>query len=156
MGSHFKSDNTHTITDKHALAHILDTCAVRFDFQLLRPFYSLSQPHHVTASNPFPGDSYHSTGGRSKRTMGQANMATINSFSHTCTRVSTLSDLSRIVSQPPPSLLCCPSPPSQHPYSLTLVSLVPVLHLLLPSGHTVLAIRYSSILSTCANHLNTL
>ena len=36
---------------------------------------------------------------------------------------------SRIVAQPPPSLFCCPWPPSHHPSSLTSVYLVPVTHL---------------------------
>ena len=47
--------------------------------------------------------------------------------------LSTLSDLSPIVAQPPPSFLCCLKPPSHHPSSLTSVSLVPVLHWLRPS-----------------------
>ena len=47
--------------------------------------------------------------------------------------LSTLSDLSRIVTQPPPSFLCCLRPPSHHPSSLTSVSLVPVLHRLRPT-----------------------
>ena len=29
---------------------------LNLDFQQLRPFYSLSQPHHVAASLPSPGD----------------------------------------------------------------------------------------------------
>ena len=44
--------------------------------------------------------------------------------------LSTLSDLTSIDAQPPPSFLCCPRPPSHHPSSLTSVSLVPALHLL--------------------------
>ena len=40
----------------------------------------------------------------------------------------TLSDLSRIVTKPPPSFLCCLRPPSHHPSSLTSVPLVAVLH----------------------------
>ena len=48
-------------------------------------------------------------------------------------RLSTLSGLSRIVAQPPPSFLCCLTPPSHHPSSLTSVSLVPVPHWLRPS-----------------------
>ena len=47
--------------------------------------------------------------------------------------LSTLSDLSFIVAQPPLSFLCCPRPPSQNSSSLTSVSLVPALHLLPPS-----------------------
>ena len=40
--------------------------------------------------------------------------------------LSTLSDLSSIVAQPPPSFLCCTRPPEHNPSSLTYVSLVPV------------------------------
>ena len=47
--------------------------------------------------------------------------------------LSTHSYLSCIVVQPPLSFLCCPRQPSPHPSSLTLVYLVPALHLLLPS-----------------------
>ena len=42
------------------------------------------------------------------------------------TGLSTLSGLSRIVAQPPPSFLCCLRPHSPYPSSLTSVSLVPV------------------------------
>ena len=42
--------------------------------------------------------------------------------------LSTLSDFSRIVAQPPPSFLCWLRPPSHNPFSLTSVSLVPVLY----------------------------
>ena len=45
----------------------------------------------------------------------------------------TLSDLSRIVAQPPTSFLCCLRSPSHHPSSVTSVSLVPVLNWLRPS-----------------------
>ena len=68
--------------------------------------------------------------------------------------LSNLSNLSRIDVQPPPSFLCCPRPPSHHPSILTSVSLVPALHLLMPNR--LLVKRYSSILSTCINRLNTI
>ena len=69
---------------------------------------------------------------------------------------STLSDLSCIVAQPTPSFLYCPRPPLITP------SIQPILGLprnrppLSSAINTLLAIRYSSILSTCPNHLNTL
>ena len=56
--------------------------------------------------------------------------------SHSVTYVpgpSTLSDLSLIVAQPPPSFLCCPRAPSHNPSSPTSVYLVLSLHLLPPS-----------------------
>ena len=52
-GSHVKSDNTHIIINIHHLAHILDICALIFSSCAL---FSLSQPHHVTASHPSLGD----------------------------------------------------------------------------------------------------
>ena len=57
--------------------------------------------------------------------------------------LSTLSDLSHIDAQPPPSFLCCPRPPSHHPSSLTSVYLVPDFRHQHPSGQTVLI--FSSI-----------
>ena len=48
--------------------------------------------------------------------------------------LSTLSDLLRINAQSPPSFLCCPMPPSHHPSRIISVSLVPALHLFLPSS----------------------
>ena len=71
--------------------------------------------------------------------------------------LSTLSDLSRIGAQPPPSFLCCPMPPSHHPSRPTSVYLVPAIHYFRHQAiNTLLAILYSSIffLSTCPNHLN--
>ena len=82
-GSHVKSDKTHTVIKIHPLAHILDAWALIFSSCA---FYSLSQPHHVTASVPSPCDNHQSTGGRSDRTQGQAKMAGWNSFSYICTR----------------------------------------------------------------------
>ena len=82
-GSHVKSDNTHTII-KHTPLNPY-TWHLRLDLQQLLPFYSLSQPHHVMASNHSPGDNNQSTWGRSERTQGQAKMASWNSFSYICT-----------------------------------------------------------------------
>ena len=70
MSSQIK--NTHSHQDTPLSRH---TCHLSLDFLYLRPFYSLSQPHHVTASLPSPCDNYQSTGGRSERTQGQAKMA---------------------------------------------------------------------------------
>ena len=89
--------------------------------------------HHVMASHPSPGDNHQSMGGRSVRTQTKQKWP---SETHSVTYIpglSTLSDLSRIGAQPPPTFLCCPRPSSHHPSSLTSVSLVPAIHLLLPS-----------------------
>ena len=95
------------------------TWHLRLDFQKLRrPFYSLSQLHQVTASHPSPGDNHQSTGGWSERTQGHAKMARETHFVTYVPMLSTLSDLSRIVAQPPPSFLCCPRPPSHHRFVL--------------------------------------
>ena len=70
--------------------------------------------------------------------------------------LSTLSDLSCIVAQPPSSFLSCLRPPSHHPSSLTYVGLSRTRRPLTSDINTFLAIRYSFILSTCPNHLNIL
>ena len=62
------------------------TWQLTLDVQYLRPFYSLSQPHHVTAPLPSPCDNHQSMGGRSERTQCPAKMAALNSFSDICTR----------------------------------------------------------------------
>ena len=106
------------------------TWQLSLDFQLLRPFYSLSQPHRVTASLPSPCDNHQRMGGGSERTQCQAKMAALNSFSYICTRA--LHSF-RSFAQPPQSFLCCLTPPSHHPSSLTSVFLVLVPHWLRPS-----------------------
>ena len=105
-------------------------------------FYSLSQPHRVTASHPSPGDNHQSTGGRSER---HGHMKVIQLLMY---QGSPLFPIFRSLTR---TLYfhCSPRAPSHHPSNLTSVSLVAALLWLL-------AIRYSSILSTCPNHLNTL
>ena len=115
------SQITHTI-NIHPLAHKFDTWALIFSSCVL-----FSRRAH-----PSPGDNHQSTGGRSERTQSQAKWPC---ETHSVTHVpglSSLSDLSRIVTQPPPWFLCCPRPP-HHPFSLTSVYLVPALQLLQPS-----------------------
>ena len=112
------------------------TWQLSLDFQLLRPFYSLSQPHHATASLPSPCNNHQSMGGWSERTRKAKQKWPSERETHSVIYVSglsTLSGLSRIVAQPPPSFLCCLRRPSHHPSSLTSVSLVPVSHWLRPS-----------------------
>ena len=50
-GSNVKPGDTYTIIQHTPLSP--HTCHLRFDFLELRPFYSLSQSRHVTASHPF-------------------------------------------------------------------------------------------------------
>ena len=121
----------------------------------MSPFYSSSQPHHVTASLPSPCDNHQSTGGRSERTQRQAIMAACNSFSYICTRaLHSFRSFAhcRAASTVIPLLLKATFTPTIQPNlglprtRLTLTSAI----------NTLLAIRYSSILSICPNHLNTL
>ena len=77
-------------------------------------------------------------------------------LNHLCTYVPGLSTppyLLLIVGQPQPSFLCRPRPPSGHLSNLTprATSYPPSTYI---SLNTLLAIQYSSILSTCPNHLN--
>ena len=130
------------------------SCHLLLDFHLLRCFYSLSQPYHVTTSLPSPGDNHHCSEGLSESTQGQAKMPR---ETHSVTYVpglSTLSGLSRIGAQPPPSFLCCLRPPSHHPSSQPNLCLPRTRQPLTSATNTLLAIRYSSILSTCPNHLD--
>ena len=110
-------------------------------FSLVPSVYSLSQPHQVTASHRSLGDNQQSTGGRSERTQDQANMTACNPISYICTRgapgayapgLRYAPCMHLIISQPPPSFLCCPRPPSRHPSSITSVYFVPARHLLPP------------------------
>ena len=82
----------------------------------------------------FPSN-HQNTGGWSERTQCQAKMAMrkIHSVTHV-PGLSTLNNLSRIVTQPPLSFLCCLRPPSHHPSSPTSVYLVPILRWLQPSA----------------------
>ena len=75
QGRVVKSDNTHTHTHTHTIinihpfAHILDNCALIFNSCALFTAY----PNQKITS---PGDNHQSMGGQSKRTQGQAKMAT--------------------------------------------------------------------------------
>ena len=140
--------HTQTPTNIHASDHILDICPL-----ILCHFYSLSQLPHVIASLSSSGDNHQSTIGRSERTQRQAKIATWNIQLH-APGLSTPFDLSCIVEQPPPSFLGCPRPPT--PFIEPNLCL-PCNHLPLTSTiNTLLAKWYSSILSICPYHLNTL
>ena len=130
----------------HQLAHILDTCTSSFS-----SVHIWSQPHHGTAS--LRVITTRARDGSPKEHRAKQKWL-CETHSVTCIPgISMLSDNSCIVMQPPPSFLCCPRPPSHHLSSLTIVSLVPTLT---SAINTLLTIQYSSILSTCPNHLNTL
>ena len=128
------------------------TWHLSIDFQLLRPFYSLSQPHHVTASLPSPCDNHQSTGCPSKRTQCQAKMAAWNWFSYICTRaLHSFRSYAhcRAASTVIPLLPKATFTPSIQP-NLGLRRTRPPLT---SAINTFLAIRYSFILSTSPNHL---
>ena len=72
-------------------------------------------------------------GGQSDRTQGQEKWPCETHSVRYAPGLYTLSYLFCIVAQHLLSFLCCPRPSSHHPSSLTLVYLIPALHLLLPS-----------------------
>ena len=117
--------HTHTIIKIHTLAYILDTLASIFSSCPLFTVYPncIMQPHpsplHVITTRAWAGcPEEHSAKQKWLR----------DTHSVTCVPgLAILSDLSRIVVQPPPSFLCCQRPPSHHPSSLTSVSLVPII-----------------------------
>ena len=125
------SQITHTIIKIHPLAHLLDTWALIFSSCSIFTVYPkrIMWRHpstlQVITTRAREGDSKeHSAKQKWPRE------------THSVTYVpgfSTLSNLSRIVAQPPLSILCCLRPPSHQPSSLTSVSFVPVLHWLRPS-----------------------
>ena len=73
--SHVKSGKTHTQSSRYTPLPIYLTPEPWFS--VVAPFYSLSQPHHVTASLPSPCDNHQSTGGRFERTHCQAKGALV-------------------------------------------------------------------------------
>ena len=144
--------HTHTHTHNHQGTPLSPyTWLLSLDFQELGPFYSLSQPHHVTASLPSPCDNYQSTGGRSERTQCQAKISAWNSFSYICTRaLHSFRSFAhcRAASTVIPLLPKATFTPSIQP-NIGLPRTRPPL----TSGiNTLLAIRYASILSTSPNH----
>ena len=147
-GSHVKSDNTLTII-KH-------TPISPYTWQMHLAFQFSSHLIPAASWNSIPlGDNHQSTRWQSKRTQGQAKMAVWNPLSYMHTR-----DLhgfrsfmhchaaSTIISLLPKATL---TPSIQPNHSL------PRTHPPLTSAiNRLLTIQYSSILSTCPNHLNTL
>ena len=142
--SHVKSDNTHTIITT-PLSHILDTCPLIF---------SIPTASYVTASHLSPGDNHQSTGGQSERTQCQAKwpsethsvtyapgLPLFISFAY-CRAASTVTHLLPKATSTPSIQPNLGLPCTRHPLTSAI--------------NTLPAIRYSSILSTCPNHLNTL
>ena len=114
----------HTVITIHPLAHILDTWALIFSSCALFTVHPnrISLPLHVITTRAREGSpKEHSAKQKWPRETRLVSYVP---------GLSTLFDLPRIVAQPSPSFLCCPS---HHPSSLTSVSLVPVPHWLRPS-----------------------
>ena len=65
------------LSNIHHLAHILGTWAL---ISVLRPFHSLPQPYHVTASHLSTGDKPQSAGGRSEWTQESSKNGRVNSI----------------------------------------------------------------------------
>ena len=133
---------------------MLDICTLIFSSCTLFAVYP-NRILAVTAFHHSSGDNHQSTRGRSERTQGQAKMAEWNSFSYICTRALHYFrsfTYYREASTVTPLLPKATFTPSIQP-NLGLPSTRPPLT---STINTLLAIRYSSILSTCPNHLNTL
>ena len=94
---------------------------------------TVSQPHHVPASHPSPGDNNHSA--VRKNTGTKQKWLHETQSSTYVPGLSTPSNLSRIESQFPPSSLCWTRPSSHHFPNLTSVYPVPDLHHLHSSIH---------------------
>ena len=114
-------------------------------------FYSLSQPHRVTASHHSPGHNHQSTGERSEEHRAKQKW---RRETHSVTYVpglSTLSDLSRIDVQPPCTVIPLLPKATLTPCIQPNLGLPRTRRPLTSSNNTLLAIQYSSILSTCLN-----
>ena len=71
-------------SNTHALAHIPGTRTLISSNYAV--FNSLPQPHHATAFHPSIGDNLPVVRGRSEKTEGQTEMATLNSIIYICSR----------------------------------------------------------------------
>ena len=152
-GSHFKSDNTHTMINTHPLAHIRDTRDLIFSS--CAPFTVYPNPIMPRHYAPLQVIITRAREGGPKEKSAKQKMARWNSFSYICTRAlhSFRSfALCRATSTVIPLLPKATFIPSIQP-NLGLPGTRPSLT---SAINTLLAMRYSSILSTCPNHLNTL
>ena len=145
------SQITQTIINIYPLAHVLDICALIFSSCA---FLSLSQQHHVTASHPSPGDNHRSTGAVWKNT-GPSKNGSVKLIQYICTRaLHSFRSFAhwRAASTTIPLL-------SKATFTKYIQLSLGVPRTLLPLTSvikTLLAIPYSSIVSTCPNYLNTL
>ena len=125
------SQATHKIIEYTPLSPYTWHLSLDLQHSSCPPFYSLSQPHHVTASQPYPGDDHQSTEGRSERTQCQAKTAACNSFSYICTMA--LHCFLSFAHCHPASTVIPQSPKATFTLSIpTSVYLVPAIHLLPP------------------------
>ena len=140
---------THTIIQHTPLSPY--TQHLWIDFQQSCLFYSLSQLHHVMASHPSPGGHHQSTGEWSERTLGQAKWpretnsvayAPVFPICHTLSAAYTVIHL----------LIKVTFTPSIHPNLVFPRTRPPFTSAI----NTFLVTQYSSVLSTCPKHLNTL
>ena len=129
MGSHVKSDYAHTLTQHTPLSsYTRGVCSYthRLDFQQLRPFNSLPQPHHVTASHPSSGDNQPEAERGVRKNAGPRKIWPQRTQSSTyAPGFSTPSYLMLIVAQLLSSFLCCPRPHSRYADGSTLMAVVP-------------------------------
>ena len=120
-GSHVKSDNTHTVINIHPLAHILDICALIFISCAI--FYH----NRIVQRHPTPLQEITTRawdGGPKEHRAKQKWPRETHSVTYVL-GLSTLSDLLRV----DPSLhrhSRCPRPHSNHPPSVSSISLVPI------------------------------
>ena len=136
------SQITHTI-NIHPLAKTLDTWALIFSSCGLLQFIPTGSCNGIPPLSRWYITGAYESGPKQHRAKQKWPR---EKLSYICSR--TLHSFRSIVAQSPPSFLCCPRPPSHHPSSITSVYLVPALN-------TLLAIRYTSVLSTCPNSSNT-
>ena len=129
-GSHVNSVNTHNHQYTPLCPH---TWRLRLDFQQLRPF--TVYPNCIMQLHPtlLQGISTRARKrGPKERRAKQSWQRETHSVIYICTSYYQGSTLFHDA-QPPPSFLCCPTPSSQNPFRLTLVSLDPPLYLFPPS-----------------------
>ena len=139
----------------HPYAHIFDTsCDLIFSICALFTVYPNSiMERHPTLLQVI------TTRGREGCPKEHRAMQKLPRKTHSVTYapgLSTISYLSRIVEHPPPSFLFCPIKATFTPSIQPDLGLPRTRPPFTSAIYTLLAIRYSSILSTCPNHLNTL
>ena len=100
----------------------------------MRNFYSLSQPHHVTASHSSPGDNHQSTGWAVRKNTGTSKNGCLKLIQLlNVPGLSTFSDLRALTRNLHRHSSAVQGHLQHHPSSLTSISLVVAIHLLPPS-----------------------